>query len=179
MKNPLIHVVENPVERFLETLESNSTIKGYRSHLNQYFKIIGAQPETYFTSQRNYEEDILKLWQSMKKNNYAPGSRKLRMCVVVNFLLDNDVVIKPRLLKSLKGRTKSVDKVTNDRIPTKQELREILSHGSAKERALFLLSISSGMRIDEILQLTPKDIDFKSNPIKINVRAETNYEIDF
>jgi len=160
----------NPVEKYLATFETKSTRKGHRSHLNQFFKIIEAEPKTYFQSNRNYEEDVIKLWYSMSA--YAPGSRKIRMSVVVNFLLDNNVQLKPRLLKSLKGRTKTVEKITDDVIPDKQELRKILSHGAAKERALFLLSISSGMRIDEILQLTLRDIDFKSNPVKITVRAE-------
>jgi integrase len=103
----------------------------------------------------------------------SPGSRKMRMCVIQNFLLDNDVVIKPRVIKSMRNRTKTVQKVTEDAIPTKTQLREILSHGSAKARSLFLMAVSSGARISELLQLTPNDIDFNSNPVQINIRAET------
>lgn len=124
----------NPVEKYLATFETMSTRKGHRSHLNQFFKIIDAESKTYFQSNRNYEEDVIKLWYSMLP--YAPGSRKIRMSVGVNFSLDNNVQLKPRLLKSLKGRTKTVEKFIDDLIPGKQDLRKILSYGAGKERVL-------------------------------------------
>jgi hypothetical protein len=113
--------VTNHLEKYLSTFENKSSISGHRSHLNRFFEIIGAQPETYFTSNRNYGEDVIKLWQSMSKG-YSSGSRKQRLIVVVvNFLLDNDITIKPSVLKALRTRTKTVDKITDDITPTKQQ----------------------------------------------------------
>jgi hypothetical protein len=143
-KTPLLYdSMVNPVDKFIATFESRNTNKSHRTHLNKFFELLGLSPESYFSSGRNYEDYLTTLWLSMKE--YASGTRKIRMSVVYNFLLDNNANINPRLIKNLRGRTKTVEKVTDDIIPTKEELRQILSHGSVKERALFLICISSGM----------------------------------
>ncbi len=164
----------NPIDKYLETFEKQSTIKGNKSHLNQYFKIIEADPLTYFQDGRDYNADIEKLWKSMSMSKgYSPGSRKGRLCSVVNFLAYNDVTIKPSLLKILRNHTKQVENVTEDVLPQKQQLKEILEKAPILQRALFLFSISSGMRINEILQLTPDDINTEVRPVRVRVRAET------
>lgn len=164
-------VNENPVEEYLSMFHKKVTRQQHKSHLDIFFRTLGIEhPESYFTLGRNYEKDLQTLWNSMEQ--HATGTRKMRFGIVLNFMLDNDIVIKPRTLNNIRTRTKDSEKKVHDTIPTKDELRQILSHGGAKERALFLISISSGMRIEEILKLLPKDISLKSNPVKVNVRAE-------
>lgn len=72
-------------------------------------------------------------------------------------------MIKSRILKVIKNRTKTVQKIVEDKVTTKQQLQEVLSHGSPKERGLFIMPMSSSACISELLQLTPNDIDFSSN----------------
>ena len=54
-------------------------------------------------------------------------------------------------------------------VPTNNQLKKILSHGKAIERALFLIASSSGIRIDTLLQLEPSDIDMNNSPVKITI----------
>jgi len=56
---------------------------------------------------------------------------------------------------------------------TKETLVRILGVVSFKLRVVFLVAISSGMRIGEIGGLRLSDIDFNSVPTKIRIRAET------
>jgi hypothetical protein len=53
---------DNPLEKFLQTYETKSTRDGHRSHLNCFFRTLGAEPNTYFSSGRNYEEDYIKMY---------------------------------------------------------------------------------------------------------------------
>lgn len=56
---------------------------------------------------------------------------------------------------------------------TKEMLVRILGVVSFKLRVVFLVAISSGMRIGEIGGLRLSDIDFSHTPTKIRIRAET------
>ena len=55
---------------------------------------------------------------------------------------------------------------------TKDMIVRILRNSSPKLQMAILLSCSSGLRIGEIVQLKISDIDFDSNPVKLNIRAE-------
>jgi integrase len=55
---------------------------------------------------------------------------------------------------------------------TKEMLKEILIHGDAKAKAMFLVLASSGMRIGELVKINLRDVDTTSKPIKIIVRYD-------
>ena len=69
---------------------------------------------------------------------------------------------------------------TIDHVPTVPELKSILTHGRVKEKALFLVMASSGLRINEALSITINDIklrDEKDNiisPSMIKIRQEVS-----
>jgi integrase len=86
-------------------------------------------------------------------------------------LRDNGIDISDSAVKELKGRSRPSFDVTHDYVPIKKEMRQILSFADTKERALFLTSISSGMRIGEIIELLPTDINWETNPVKISIRG--------
>jgi len=57
---------------------------------------------------------------------------------------------------------------------TKELLIKLLRNLPAKLQAAALLALSSGLRVGEVTGLTLADIEFNSEPVKINVRAETS-----
>ena len=57
---------------------------------------------------------------------------------------------------------------------TKELLIKLLRNLPAKLQAAALLALSSGLRVGEVTGLTLTDIEFNSEPVKINVRAETS-----
>lgn len=52
-------------------------------------------------------------------------------------------------------------------------IRTLIDSASAEMRALLLVLASSGMRISEALQLKLQDIDLKSDPVTLRIRAES------
>lgn len=161
----------DPVEKFLNTYSSRKTKEVYNSHLKVYFDFLETKPETYFTEKRNYIQDLTK-WLDYNQNK-APLTRASRMTCVKLFLEDNDIEIPKKTWKQFQRKQKANKPVTLDRIPSNQELKMILEHADLKARALILTSSSSGMRINEILNLEAEDIDFKSNPVKVYVKGST------
>lgn len=56
---------------------------------------------------------------------------------------------------------------------TVPEIRRILAYSAPQKIPLYLLLLSSGMRIGEAIQLTPADIDMTTTRPTIHIRAET------
>jgi len=160
----------NGIEQFLSNFNSPSTIKAYRSHLKKFFGTIKADPSKYFKGKRDYEKDILTFWNIIKDK--PPMTRNSAISVVKNYLEENDVKLPKNMIKKLKKRAKGDKPLTLDQVPTPKELRKILQHGETKARALFLMASSSGMRISEILQLQPGDIELNKSPVQINIPGE-------
>ncbi|MHA1581978.1 MAG: tyrosine-type recombinase/integrase [Candidatus Baldrarchaeia archaeon] len=63
---------------------------------------------------------------------------------------------------------------SQDRIPTKEELREFLNVLDLKVKLAVLLMATSGLRIGVLPKLKIKHIDFESEPVKITVPAWIN-----
>ena len=57
---------------------------------------------------------------------------------------------------------------------TKELLIKLLHNLDTKLQTAVLVAVSSGLRVGEISGLTLADIEFNSDPVKINVRAETS-----
>ncbi len=57
---------------------------------------------------------------------------------------------------------------------TKEILVKLLHNLDTKLQTAVLVAVSSGLRVGEISGLTLSDIEFHSDPVKINVRAETS-----
>jgi len=163
--------VMNKIEEFLEGYPSSSTRNAYKAHLNKFFNTIEADPEQYFNDGRDYEQDVKTFWKAIIDE--PPCTRNMRISCVRIFLMENDVAIKAKVWKNFRKRAKGNRPVTQDIVPTNAQLKKILAHAGVKERALFLIASSSGMRIDEILHLKELDIDLDSKPVKINIRSET------
>ncbi|MGH9921171.1 MAG: tyrosine-type recombinase/integrase [Nitrososphaerales archaeon] len=62
--------------------------------------------------------------------------------------------------------------ITQDRIPTVEEMKAILYSTNTRGKAVISMLASSGMRIGELLSLRVKDVDFTTHPTIIRLRAE-------
>ena len=66
------------VGEYLKQFNSKNTKSMYEVHLNQYFKIIDTNPNTYFDNGRDYEADVRKY--SMAISDKSPKSQKSLIC---------------------------------------------------------------------------------------------------
>ena len=165
---------------YLKQFESRNTVTAYKTALKKYFQTIYGEKiengeletiaEKYFTEKRNFMEDVQRFAVEIKR--YAPKSRKLFLSAVRIFLLENGVELPQLFWRRLRKRIKGGRAISEEKIPSRDELKQIFMHLPLQGRALFLLLLSSGMRIGEALKLKLNDIDFKSSPVKITIKAE-------
>lgn len=159
----------NPIENFLKN-KHPVTQKNYRWVLNQFFKELKADPDTYFTQGRNYKEDI-ESWWAVNVNS-VPKTRNTKLGIIKGFFEEREEVsLPPKFFKNLRKMRKGNRASTLDRVPSKAELKNILTHGNCKDRALFTFAVSSGMRIGEILKITPLMLDLNHDPPMVKIPA--------
>jgi len=160
----------NKIDEFVNAFQTKNTKKSYKATLTQYFKTIKKEPESYFNNKQDYEQHIIQYWNELQR--YAPLTRISRLSCVRNFLEENDITIPQKTWKKLRKRSKGKRAITIDAIPTNEELRQILTHGDLIVKTVALISSSSGMRINEILELKPIDVNIEEKIMKIYVRPE-------
>jgi len=189
------------VSKFLEQFRSQGTAKNYKSILGQFFRFIYPElaeitdPDEFRILMdemsinyikdldRDYEQDIIRFRDGVLKD-LAPSTQGFRFTVIFRYLKVNDLEFDSQWKKNIVG---SKEKISKERVPEPEELRKIVYHLPVQGKAYILVLATSGMRMDEGLQLKISDLELdyvakylgedrqmKSVSIpKINIRAET------
>ena len=169
----------NRLKKFLDNYDAPQTKRNFETSIIQYFESVYSTKnienleqsvEKYFNENRNAGEDIKKYLKSL--NGLAPLTIKLKVSNVKIFLLENDVELPQKFWKRLSRLIKGSRALTLDRIPTTQELKQMLSHVPIQGKALFLILESSGMRIGELLKSNIEDLYLDEEPARIQIRGE-------
>ncbi len=162
---------------FLNQYSGVSTKRNYRSAYRDLFHVVygqrdpvGELAEKYVNDSRDYRQDIEDFVVSLKGK--APKTIRTKVTAVRTFLIENDIELNQGFWKRVSKRIKGSRALTVDRVPTHKEFRQILNHLVLSAKALYIVLLSSGMRIGEVLQLKPGDIELSKDPVKVNVRGE-------
>jgi len=158
------------IDKFLQNYPIKSTNKSYRSAIKLFFSVIKKEPDTYFIEKQNYEEDVLTFWRHL--NGHPPKTISGYISIIRTFLIENNIELPAKAWRGIRNRTKGNRAVTEDKIPTPEQVKRILSHADVRGRALFTVLLQSGMRIGELVKINLDDIDFSCKPTKIRIRAE-------
>ena len=160
------------IEAYVDLYFGNPTTKKqYYSYLKLFYEFLGMTSKEYWKQERDHKSDVLKYWQECLQKD-SPNTIPQRMSVIRGYFEENNVIFIPRFWRNLNRRGLGYENVLEDKIPTIAELQNILTHTrDAKEKAFFLMMLSSGLRENELIQLKTKDIDFDSNPVTISVPA--------
>ena len=156
----------NSIEEFLKDKEKRTRIN-YGWILRQYFREIKQEPETYFKKKRDYQSDVDSWWR--QHLDEVPKTRNTKLAIVRGLLEDNDVVFGKKYWLKLRKKRKGSRAATLDRVRTQSEFKTMLMHGDVKDKALFLFTMSSGMRIDEVLKLKISMVDLKHDPPMVKI----------
>ena len=165
----------NKLENFLNQYEATATRNSYSISLNQFFKWIKSDPDNYLKKNPEaIKEDIKNYWIHIKKTYKPKYTRNVKLNAVRQYLIEYEIEFPTVFWKRLKkAKDKGARAATQDRAPTRHELRRIIHEGKPIARAIFLMAASTGMRIGEILALNKNDIDLSKNPAWVNIRSET------
>ncbi len=166
LPKPKYEVIEKTLNKITKKPRTKAT---YRSYINLYFKLLNVKnPETYFTSKRDYTKDV---WEVAEKiENMPPKTQSILFTVVKRFLSRNDVEIKQRDWEDIASRNelKRAYAIVDDAIPTSNQLKRLLQFADPKIKTLVQFLSTTGCRIHEALQLTWDNIDLNTRMVKIS-----------
>lgn len=123
-------------------------------------KITPEQIQSFLNSKKDYAQSTIQKFNEMLNRIFQEAIK--RDIITKNPL---SLIIKPKSTK----RTKTVDSLT---IEEQKLFIEEVENDCYKN--ILLLALHSGMRVGEILALTPEDIDFKNNLIHITKTLTRN-----
>jgi len=158
------------IEDFLKYYQRKSTKKIYKCVLNKYFKTIECKPDKYFDKPRDYNKDIKKFALTIK--DMCPKTYSSYINVVKQLFMSKDITLEDSTKRAVLKLVTNTRALTQDRIPTQNEFKKILSYSDLKLKSLLLILASSGMRIGELTQIKIADVDFENEPTKISIKGE-------
>ncbi len=167
-------VTDQLLAKWLQEFRTKSTRKVYVSALRNFKKIIGIEDlDEYVNDSPDVAADIRKFLVSLEGR--PSKTIKTYAGAVKVFLHDNGVKVPEEAWSKIRRRgfmPKRVRAQTQDKKPSKQQLKQILNYADIKLRALTLFLISSGARIGETLQLKKDDFKLEADPPRVHIREE-------
>ncbi|KXA94833.1 hypothetical protein AKJ65_03315 [candidate division MSBL1 archaeon SCGC-AAA259E19] len=167
-------MLEKMKNEWLSQFENENTRKQYRVTLDQFEDFVQESVSSYLEGLEweGFWEDLQGFWKNL--SDKAPKTQNNRVRVVKLFFKDHGIEIPdPEWGKFRRRRMRASRPQTQDRAGRKEEWRRIiLNMASPQGRALYMTLLSTGARVGETLQIRIDDIDFDSDPARINLRAE-------
>jgi len=178
--------VEDKIKHFLEKKfrysKSFATMDCYKTALNKFEEFLRVEHNLdinqlllQFEKKTLDPIEILDQFYSFMskycKKNYSNRTISLYVIVAKEFLNSQNLHIYNEDVKQ-KFRLPKKSIVYEEGL-TKEILIRLLHNSPAKLQTAILVCASSGMRIEELVQLKISDVDFSTNPTTISIRAET------
>lgn len=143
--------------------------------VRDFLKFVNRDPKTLIEEIREEKINVVEILNNyidtlFFKRKVKPSTiRSARIPYIKTFLKKNGVSVDE---DELEYPSDFLD--SQDRIPTKEELRDFLNVLDLKTKLAVLLMATSGLRIGVLPKLKIKHIDFESDPVKITVPAWVN-----
>lgn len=182
-------------EQFLESYTQSATRHTYHAGINSFLKSVYQTDEKTETLASRYIKEVLAGKRDCTRDvgdfiTYTqtgrahkpmpPSSVKLYTVATYGFLAQCcGIDIPTRVRRMLRqkmpkgGRARTIE----DDL-TREKLRKILHHCDIRLKALFLLLVSSGIRVGEAIQLKLDDVTLEAAPPVVHVRGEYAKEGD-
>lgn len=159
---------------FVGQYTNPNTHRRVEANLNRYFTYIKQDPNIYITEKKDkedYQKDLLQFWNHIKTQNLARTTRRTLKNTIRIYLRYNDIILPEKFWKEFTrfAEDKGTRAVTIDEIPSKEELKQILTHGNTLMRGAVLLLSSSGIRPEEMVQTTVDMYKLEKDPPRVEL----------
>lgn len=158
------------LEKFLNFYSNPGTKHCYRTYLKKFEKGLNTTLDNWLNNPKEQIMDDIKT-VLIKYEKIPPKSKQTMMNAVKSLLEDNYIETPNKFWKHIRLMTKG-GPLTEDFIPTKDQLKNILFKGTVKDKAFFLVLASSGMYHGEALSIEERDLHFEHTPTMIKIREE-------
>lgn len=159
------------MERVYRPSHSANSRHAAEMALRAFDRVFGESAEAVIDKVKRKKLDAYSLFDrfvaELDGDGLSPHSIRGYVNRVMQYFAYNDVVLDKSVFRVKVGLPRVED--PDDRAPTVEELRQILSWGKLRTKAFILVLISSGMRLGEAIKLKVKDLDLNSKPVKVSL----------
>ena len=160
---------DTAIKEYIEIKRKPGTIQTTTSYLKTFFRTIDKIPKEFLEQdEAQIKRDIKKY--IAKKTHNAPKTLQTSLSIVKYFLEDKEIYLNERYWKNIRRNVKG-NAVTQKQFFKKEDIKLLLQYTKTLEKAIIFTALTSGLRLNTILQLELQDIDFNSEPTEINVPA--------
>ena len=154
-----------PFERFVNSLNSEITVKNYTKCINYFLKYCQLTDYNQLLSSEEFMDDNKKSDLISDYLVYLRKERKLSssyinsvFSAIKRFYIVNKIKLDWDQLALYKGKTKG--KVVDDRLYTNDEIKQLLDHADLRMRVVILTLLSTGMRVGGLAGIRLKDMEY-------------------
>lgn len=124
-------------------------------------KMVSEDEERYFVL-----DDLVQYWSSQK---LSPATIRQYFTFIRSYMRQNRVKTTSEDVKDYVSFPKRIHE--RRRPLTREQVQTMLKFSNARMSALFLVLLSSGMRVSEALNLRIRDVKFNCDPVRITIPA--------
>jgi len=157
--------------------DREATCRAYKRHLVKYFSEMGIEDvDNYVKDTRQLdkkekieyldgiERDLRKYWielndEKNKKTGAKGKTPYVWLSAIKMFLIMNKSLELDDVYISMQKAGHGNYAITDAKTPTKEELLKIFSYSNPESKALFMFQLTSGQRIEQVMETTFDDID--------------------
>ncbi len=149
--------MEKSYSNFYDSLRTDATRRMYATSINQFKSFVRAKTYDELTGldAKLLQDTLISYIKHMKDQKAAPMSMRLKLAAVKHFFTMNDLLLNWAKIMKFVGSSRIV---TKDRIYTKAELLQILEKCDERKRVMFLLLLSTGIRIGALPGIKVRDM---------------------
>lgn len=172
------------IAEFLAQYDKINTQRSYKTALRLFFDVVYDSPRV--NDDAHYENLAARHLTELQDGTrtlaadmiaYAnaladkpPLTARSRIAAVKEYFVENGYDLTPRDVKNIRRRVPKGYAQTAEREMSRETLKAILQHCDLRGRAIFLMLVSSGMRVGEVLSITLADVDLDKKPAQIRIK---------
>jgi len=164
-------------------ISKDTTRRNYAGYIRDYFiKLDITCPDKYLQDPRRMrngkqidyldkiETDVLKFNKSLQTK--SGSNRKANLSAIRKLLEHNKIDLGNSFWEEVRKNGKKTYRETDTETPSKQQLKDILGRANEEAKAFFLMQMTSGSRLKEILYLTFDNLHLETEPPSFRVPSE-------
>ncbi|TDA40089.1 MAG: hypothetical protein DSO08_00755 [Candidatus Methanomethylicota archaeon] len=146
---------------------SPNTVMTYITLLKQFFSWLGKEPDEALKGRYDWAGVINDYLDYLIAKEISPKRIRNSFTAIKKWCTLNNIQLDWKSFE-----LPSIWKVEEEKLPTKEDLRQILRGADMTEKAIFTILLSSGLRVGTLIKLRLKNLDLNYDCPLITVRPE-------
>lgn len=157
-------ILETYVNRIYRKSRSEKTVKTYLAGVRSFMEYVACKNGEELAAKLQGMDVVNQVngWlDKLNQEDCSPQTLRIYQAAIKKFV---ETVLPDLTVNWKRVELPRLWRVEEDRIPTKEELKQLLRHGNLEDKVMVCLAASSGIRAGTLVRLRVKDVDLETYP---------------